>query len=51
MDGKYSQACDEQGAPVHPERSVKPSVAHILMNVRPDGRRSVSSATSIQPRG
>lgn len=38
LDGKYFQACDESGAPVHPERSVKPSQVQILMNVLPDGR-------------
>jgi len=38
LDGKYFQACDENGQPVRPERLVKPPEVHILMNMRPDGR-------------
>ncbi|MGZ9092699.1 MAG: FAD-dependent oxidoreductase, partial [Rhodoplanes sp.] len=38
LDGKYFGARDENGMPVSPERSVKPSVAHVLATVRPDGR-------------
>ncbi len=38
LDGKYFGARDENGMPVSPERSVKPSVAHVLTTVQPDGR-------------
>jgi len=38
IDGKYFQAFDESGAKVSPERVTKPSAAHVLMSVRPDGR-------------
>jgi NADPH-dependent glutamate synthase beta subunit-like oxidoreductase/NAD(P)H-flavin reductase len=38
IDGKYFQAFDEQGRKVTPERVTKPSAAHVLMSVRPDGR-------------
>ena len=38
LDGKYFTARDEDGAPVSPERSVKPAVAHVLSTMRPDGR-------------
>jgi NAD(P)H-flavin reductase len=38
IDGKYFQAFDESGAKVTPERVTKPSAAHVLMSVRPDGR-------------
>jgi NADPH-dependent glutamate synthase beta subunit-like oxidoreductase/NAD(P)H-flavin reductase len=38
IDGKYFQAFDEDGRKVTPERITKPSVAHVLMSVRPDGR-------------
>ncbi|MBI4274248.1 MAG: FAD-dependent oxidoreductase [Rhizobiales bacterium] len=38
LDGKYFQAFDETGNPVSPERVTKPSVAYVLMNMRPDGR-------------
>jgi NADPH-dependent glutamate synthase beta subunit-like oxidoreductase/NAD(P)H-flavin reductase len=38
LDGKYFQAVDEEGHPVRPERLAKPSVARVLMSVRPDGR-------------
>jgi NADPH-dependent glutamate synthase beta subunit-like oxidoreductase/NAD(P)H-flavin reductase len=38
IDGKYFQAVDEQGEKVKPERVTKPAAAHVLMNVRPDGR-------------
>ncbi len=38
LDGKYFQAVDEDGNPVKPERLAKPSVARVLMSVRPDGR-------------
>ncbi len=38
IDGKYFQAFDEKGEKVTPERVTKPSAAHVLMNLRPDGR-------------
>ncbi|MFY9737005.1 MAG: FAD-dependent oxidoreductase [Rhodoplanes sp.] len=38
LDGKYFTACDEDGMPVSPERSVKPAVAHVLSAIQPDGR-------------
>jgi NADPH-dependent glutamate synthase beta subunit-like oxidoreductase/NAD(P)H-flavin reductase len=38
IDGKYFQAFDESGAKVKPERVTKPSAAHVLMSLRPDGR-------------
>jgi NADPH-dependent glutamate synthase beta subunit-like oxidoreductase/NAD(P)H-flavin reductase len=39
LDGKYFQACDENGAPVKPERhSAKPSEVQVLLHRRPDGR-------------
>lgn len=38
IDGKYFQAFDEHGQKVKPERVTKPSAAHVLMNLRPDGR-------------
>jgi NADPH-dependent glutamate synthase beta subunit-like oxidoreductase/NAD(P)H-flavin reductase len=38
LDGKYFQAVDESGGKVAPERSTKPPAAHVLVNLRPDGR-------------
>ena len=38
IDGKYFRALDESGEPVTPERVAKPSAAHVLMSLRPDGR-------------
>src|SRR5262245_6308362 len=39
LDGKYFQACDENGAPVKPERhSAKPKQVEVLLHRRPDGR-------------
>src|SRR5262249_31000496 len=38
IDGKYFQAFDESGQKVKPERVTKPSAAHVLMSVEPDGR-------------
>jgi NADPH-dependent glutamate synthase beta subunit-like oxidoreductase/NAD(P)H-flavin reductase len=39
LDGKYFQACDENGAPVKPERhSAKPREVQVLLHRRPDGR-------------
>jgi NADPH-dependent glutamate synthase beta subunit-like oxidoreductase/NAD(P)H-flavin reductase len=38
IDGKYFQAVDEHGEKVTPERITKPAAAHVLMNVRADGR-------------
>ncbi|MBI1779301.1 MAG: FAD-dependent oxidoreductase [Proteobacteria bacterium] len=38
LDGKYFQAYDENGEKVQPERLAKPSHAHVLMAIEPDGR-------------
>ena len=38
LDGRYFQACDENGVPVKPEKSAKPASAHVLLSKRPDGR-------------
>lgn len=39
LDGKYFQACDEDGNPVKPERAIsKPKEAHVLLTRRADGR-------------
>jgi NADPH-dependent glutamate synthase beta subunit-like oxidoreductase/NAD(P)H-flavin reductase len=39
LDGKYFQACDENGVPVKPERhSAKPKRVQVLLHRRPDGR-------------
>ena len=39
LDGRYFQACDEQGEPVKPERSnTKPAQAHVLQYKHHDGR-------------
>jgi NADPH-dependent glutamate synthase beta subunit-like oxidoreductase/NAD(P)H-flavin reductase len=38
IDGKYFQALDDHGNRVSPERVTKPSAAHVLMSLRPDGR-------------
>ena len=39
LDGKYFQACDEDGAPVRAERNAaKPKHADVLLHRRPDGR-------------
>lgn len=38
LEGKYFQAVDEQGAPVTPERSAKPSRAQIMLSVDEQGR-------------
>jgi NADPH-dependent glutamate synthase beta subunit-like oxidoreductase/NAD(P)H-flavin reductase len=38
LDGRYFQACDEEGHPVEPERVAKPSAVRVLMSLRPDGR-------------
>jgi NADPH-dependent glutamate synthase beta subunit-like oxidoreductase/NAD(P)H-flavin reductase len=39
LDGRYFQACDEQGEPVRPERSnAKPAKAHVLQYKYRDGR-------------
>jgi NADPH-dependent glutamate synthase beta subunit-like oxidoreductase/NAD(P)H-flavin reductase len=39
LDGKYFQACDENGDPVKPERSAsKPKAVEVLLHKRPDGR-------------
>ncbi len=39
LDGKYFQACDENGAPVKPERgAAKPRQPQVLLHRRPDGR-------------
>ena len=39
LDGRYFQACDEDGAPVRPEPAIsKPKVAQVLLARQPDGR-------------
>jgi NADPH-dependent glutamate synthase beta subunit-like oxidoreductase/NAD(P)H-flavin reductase len=38
LDGKYFRAVDEDGNPVKPERSAKPSTPRVLMSRREDGR-------------
>jgi NAD(P)H-flavin reductase len=38
LDGRYFQACDEQGNPVKPERSAKPARPQVLLHRREDGR-------------
>ena len=49
IDGKYFQAFDENGQNrSSPERTTKPSAAHVLMSVRPDGR-SISFFGDLHP--
>ncbi|HVY07954.1 MAG TPA: FAD-dependent oxidoreductase [Burkholderiales bacterium] len=38
LDGRYFQACDESGNPVHPEKSAKPATPQVLLSKREDGR-------------
>ncbi len=39
LDGRYFQACDENGAPVRPElANVKPGIAQVLLAKHADGR-------------
>jgi NADPH-dependent glutamate synthase beta subunit-like oxidoreductase/NAD(P)H-flavin reductase len=39
LDGKYFQACDEDGRPVKPQRAIsKPERADVLLSRTPDGR-------------
>ena len=39
LDGRYFQACDEDGRPVRPERgNTKPAVPQVLLSRRSDGR-------------
>ncbi|MCC7546563.1 MAG: FAD-dependent oxidoreductase [Burkholderiales bacterium] len=38
LDGRYFQACDENGNPVQPQRSAKPDETHVLLAREPDGR-------------
>ncbi|HSD60258.1 MAG TPA: FAD-dependent oxidoreductase, partial [Burkholderiales bacterium] len=39
LDGKYFQACDEDGKPVRPQHSAaKPEESRVLLTRRPDGR-------------
>ncbi|HZE10946.1 MAG TPA: FAD-dependent oxidoreductase [Burkholderiales bacterium] len=39
LDGKYFQACDEDGQPVKPQRAIsKPERAEVLLSRLPDGR-------------
>ena len=39
LDGRYFQACDEDGNPVSPEKSIsKPNKINVLMSKQPDGR-------------
>jgi len=39
LDGRYFQACNENGEPVRPEPAIsKPDVAQVLLSKQPDGR-------------
>ncbi len=38
LDGRYFQACGEDGVPVRPEKSAKPSSPQVLLSKRSDGR-------------
>ena len=38
LDGKHFQAFDENGERVTPERTTKPSAAHVVAHIRKDGR-------------
>ncbi len=39
LDGRYLQACDENGNPVAPEKAIsKPGEVRVLLSKRPDGR-------------
>jgi NAD(P)H-flavin reductase len=38
LDGRYFQACNEDGTPVKPERSAKPHKVRVLLAREPDGR-------------
>src|SRR5690606_9921030 len=38
LDGKYLQAVDEDGRPVHPEKLTKPEAPRVLMALEEDGR-------------
>ncbi|MBC8006685.1 MAG: FAD-dependent oxidoreductase [Prolixibacteraceae bacterium] len=38
LDGRYFQACDENGDPIKPEKSAKPATPQVLLSRRPDGR-------------
>jgi NADPH-dependent glutamate synthase beta subunit-like oxidoreductase/NAD(P)H-flavin reductase len=38
LDGRYFQACDEDGNPVKPERNAKPQAVRVLLSRRADGR-------------
>jgi len=39
LDGRYFEACDEDGNPVRPERNIsKPKFANVLLSKRSDGR-------------
>jgi NADPH-dependent glutamate synthase beta subunit-like oxidoreductase/NAD(P)H-flavin reductase len=48
LDGKYFQAYDEAGEPVHPEKSAKPGAVRVLMSHRADGR-SISFFGDLHP--
>ena len=48
LDGKYFQAVDEDGAPVKPERSAKPSTPQVLLSRDVQGR-SVSFFGDLHP--
>ncbi len=47
LDGKFFQAVDEDGDPVRPDRSSKPSKPHVLM--RAEAGRSVSFLGDLHP--
>jgi NADPH-dependent glutamate synthase beta subunit-like oxidoreductase/NAD(P)H-flavin reductase len=38
LDGRYFQACDENGDQIKPEKNAKPATPQVLLSRRPDGR-------------
>jgi len=49
LDGRYFQACDDDGRPVAAERAIaKPEVVRVLLSRRPDGR-AVSYFGDVHP--
>ena len=48
VNGRYFQAVNEEGKPVNPERLAKPTEAHVLLSIRPDGR-SISFFGDLHP--
>jgi NADPH-dependent glutamate synthase beta subunit-like oxidoreductase/NAD(P)H-flavin reductase len=48
LDGKHFQAIDENGIPVRPDRTTKPSSVHVLVSMRQD-QRAVSFFGDLHP--